>query len=402
MKKNILIISIYYPPIPSIASNRIYSFSKYLDKDKYNVFVHTISSDYDIKEDLDIKVSREKNDILFKSAVFDKRTNLFFHYLKVIYNKLLNLLFSYPYRAWLKRSEKSLQKLIKDQNIDLILSSFSPVETHLLALKLKDKFPDIKWIADFRDEMSQNPFIDKRTKKVYEALEREIFSKVDGVSSVSKPILDEFKRVPTNKKILFQEIRNGYDFELDPPSKQNKLFTISYIGNFYAQRNPNNFLKALDELYKSGLIKDIRVDFIGVKTHFEIPKSLKDVVFVQDSISHESAIKKMKESDLLLLIHPNNGKKGVYTGKLFEYLASLNPILALVDKEDVAAKLIKKCKAGYIADFDDIKEIKIMIQKAYHDKKSDKEFNPDIDHIKLHHRKEQTKRLQKLIKELLS
>ena len=43
MKKNILIISIYYPPIQSIASNRIHSFAKYLDKEKYNVYVHTLA-----------------------------------------------------------------------------------------------------------------------------------------------------------------------------------------------------------------------------------------------------------------------------------------------------------------------------------------------------------------------
>jgi len=33
-----------------------------------------------------------------------------------------------------------------------------------------------------------------------------------------------------------------------------------------------------------------------------------------------------KESDALLLIHPSNGRKGIFTGKLFEYLGVLKPI----------------------------------------------------------------------------
>jgi hypothetical protein len=63
----------------------------------------------------------------------------------------------------LKKWQKSvLNKMMSIQNentFDLILSSYSPVEPHLVAMDFLDKNPTIPWIADMRDEMSCNPFI---------------------------------------------------------------------------------------------------------------------------------------------------------------------------------------------------------------------------------------------------
>lgn len=114
-------------------------------------------------------------------------------------------------------------------------------------------------------------------------------------------------------------------------------------------------------------------------------------------VSHIKALEFMSQSDVLLLIHPNNGWKGVYTGKLFEYSGMLRPIIALIDKSDVAAKLIKDCRAGYVADSDNIEEISHIILQAYNDWKSGTRLNYNVELIKSLHRKEQVKILGELI-----
>ncbi|HFU75889.1 MAG TPA: hypothetical protein ENK66_06540 [Arcobacter sp.] len=203
-----------------------------------------------------------------------------------------------------------------------------------------------------------------------------------------------------NDKVIFREIRNGYDFELEETFTDNKSFTITYTGNFYGDRNPDNFLKALNTILSDDSAKKIKVQFVGVKTHFTIPPLLQDVVKVLPPLPHTKAIEIMKQSDTLLLIHPSNGRKGVYTGKLFEYLATLKPIIALVDEEDVAAKLIRDANAGYISDNANIEKIEKILLQAYDEweSKTPRQFN--IELIKKHHRKEQTKRLENLIEEL--
>lgn len=397
MKKNILIISIYYPPIQSIASNRIYSFAKYLDKEKYNVYVHTLGDNNSIKNDNNIVVQRVKNDILFKPLLFTKRTNKLIHYAKVIYNKFVKYFFEDEYRGWIRKSLNILPQFLKEKNIDIVISSYAPTAPHSVALELKKEFPHLKWIADMRDEMSQGLGLHLKLRKKYQNLENEIFTYANAVTSVSKPLVDEFASLSNNKNVIFCEIRNGYDFELDERKADYDVFTISYTGNFYGDINPTNFLKALNNLLQKDNTKKIHIQFVGVKTHFEIPKLLQDKISIVSPVSHSKAIEIMKNSDALLLIHPTNGRKGVYTGKLFEYLASLKPIIALIDEDDVASKLIQKANAGYVCDNDNIEKIGIILEEAYTEwkEKRKREFNLEI--IKKHHRKEQVKRLEKVI-----
>jgi glycosyltransferase involved in cell wall biosynthesis len=401
MKKNILIISIYYPPIQSIASNRIYSFAKYLSKEKFKVYVHTLDEGKSFTSDLEgVNVSRVKNNSFFKRFIIEKKSNKLIHYSKVIYNKLLALFVTDSYAFWTKNSIVYLSKKIKDEKIDIIFSSFSPASSHIVALALKEKYPHLIWISDMRDEMSASPFIGNKQKRRYIALENKIFENCDALTSVSKPILNEFRDMSHRKNIIFREIRNGYDFKIEKKMNKNTIFTIVYMGNFYGERNPDTFLRAFSELVKEDKIDNFEIKFIGVKTHFYIPENLKNSLFIKDSIPHKDAIVEIKKSDCLLLIHPNNGRKGVFTGKLFEYLATLNPIIALVDTEDVAAKLIKSCNSGYVSELDDIENIKHIILEAFSDWTQDIKRDIKIDIIEQHHRKEQVKRLEKLIEEL--
>jgi hypothetical protein len=79
-KMNILIISYYYPPLQSIATNRIYSFAKYLNKEKYNITVLTVDNGIAIDDSQlleHVEVIRVKEKSLLQKAKFEKPTNLF-------------------------------------------------------------------------------------------------------------------------------------------------------------------------------------------------------------------------------------------------------------------------------------------------------------------------------------
>ena len=400
MKKNILIISIYYPPIQSIASNRIYSFAKYLDKEKYNVFVHTLGGENSIEKDSGIVIQRVKNSVVLKPLLFAKRTNKLIHYLKVIYNKCIKYFFEDEYRGWIRASSQNLPLFIKENNIDVVISSYAPTAPHFVALELKKEFTSLKWIADMRDEMSQGLGLSPKLKEKYVKLENEIFTYADAVTSVSRPLVDKFASLNTNHNMLFREIRNGYDFTLEEIISTNSAFTISYTGNFYGDINPVNFFRALSTFMKKNNTIKVFVQLVGVKTHFEIPEGLEDIVKIIPAVKHSKAIEIMKKSDALLLIHPSNGRKGVFTGKLFEYLASLKPIIALVDEDDVAAKLILDVNAGYVSDNGNIEKIEMIVEEAYQEWQEQRKRKFNIEIIKKHHRKEQAKCLEKVIDEI--
>jgi len=311
-------------------------------------------------------------------------------------------MFGNEYHKWEKLALWKAIALYGEKKYDIILSSYAPESTHRVALKLKKRFSDVKWIADMRDEMSKNPFIPSLKRRRLEILEKEILKHCNALVSVSAPILEEFRNsVKERRNIYFCEVRNGFDFDLELNRKRENVrkFIVSYVGNFYGRRNPRNFFRALVDL-DNEILKKMEVKFVGLTKPVLVPNKLKNIVELIPKVPHEEAISFMRNSDALLLIHPK-GRKGVYTGKLFEYLGVLRPIMALVDKEDVAAELIREANAGYIADFDDVDEIRNIIIKAYKD--WERGITPDfnIEVIRKHHRKKQVGKLESLIERLV-
>ena len=61
----------------------------------------------------------------------------------------------------------------------------------------------------------------------------------------------------------------------------------------------------------------------------------------------------LHEAALLLLVVPPEGGEGNHTGKLFPYLASGRPILALAPENNVAAELVRNSRSGLVAAPDD-------------------------------------------------
>ncbi|MCA1980912.1 MAG: hypothetical protein LDL10_05175, partial [Calditerrivibrio sp.] len=386
MDRNILIVSPFFPPIESVATNRILSFAKYLDKYKTTVIsLENRSSEakeekFKVADDREVNVVRIPDNSFFKKATFKKKTNLLFHNLKALYNRILLATMLDEYDGWMKGVLSYLEK--NRISFDVIITSFAPISSHLIGMELKKRYPEKLWIADMRDQMSSNIFFPLHYRKKIKPYEKEIVRYADCITAVSKPIIDDFKKIAeqTDKKIDFIEVRNGFDFEVEPDRyNPNKIFTVTYTGSFYGERNPENFFKATEELIKNSSIVDIKIVFLGVAKPTKIPGILKEKVIFRDRVSNEESIKIMKESDALLLIHPTTDIKGVYTGKLFEYIAVLRPIIALVDPQDVAAELITLSGSGFISDNNDLDGIKQNILKAYKVWSGEINFNPDLE-----------------------
>ncbi|MGC9061799.1 hypothetical protein [Calditerrivibrio sp.] len=400
MKKyNLLLITPFYPPVESVATNRMVAFCKYLKH--FNITVLTRSNKFHSDEMVDgVRVIRVPDRSLFKKATFNRKTNVFLHNIKALYNRILLFTQLDEYDGWRSSVFDYLNKNKPD--VDVVLSSFAPISTHIIALYLKNLNKKIVWVADMRDHMSSNIFFPERYRKKIGHYEGEILSRADIITAVSKPIIEEFEGKTQRKDIIFLEIRNGYDFEpcFDNPSA-NSVWTVTYTGTFYGLRNPDNFLKVVKELLQQGDIDDIRINFVGVTKPMVVDELLKEKVHFFDKVSNKESIDHMRKSDALLLIHPTSELKGVYTGKLFEYIGVVRPILALVDPDDVAADLIKKGNFGFVADNNDIEGIKKCILKCYDLWKNGEKFNPDIELVKTCHRRFQVEILEKRLMEEL-
>lgn len=360
----ILIISNFFYPQIHIASFRIEAFAKYFNKAGYDVTVITEGEHDMTKLWNGCKIQYVKDPAKLTRIIFKDNDSVLLHKIKALINTIYNQIFLDKKRAWRLKVNKLINNIIEDEEIDIILSSYGYLSPHLLALNLKLKNPSCKWIADMRDEMSTNPFfsswISFRLKKV----EKVILNNADLILSVSAPILNAFSN-NCNKNTNFLEIKNGYDFKEYKEHDFQEKFTLSYIGSFYGSIRPDILIEALLELKKLRRISlNFEFKIVGNRKPIEIPADLRDNILQYPRVPHEQAIEKMKETDVLLIIHPK-GRKGVYTGKLFDYLAINRIILAIVDPNDVIADVLEETNAGYAVDIDDLKSIENMIEYCY-------------------------------------
>ncbi|MGZ3691581.1 MAG: hypothetical protein ACXVAX_08755, partial [Pseudobdellovibrio sp.] len=318
--------------------------------------------------ELGVKVIRLKVRHWLSREKMSGQNSAVIHKLKALKNKFLNQFVPDMepgfYRAFCKTEPVAN---LKDFNF--ILSSYSPLSAHLIGLKLKKQYPQVKWIADFRDEMSFHPGFTKVIKRRLAKIEKEILELCDYVSSVSLPILNQFKSVSSQPD--FVEIRNGFDFPvIKAEETQRDIFRIVYTGTFYGKRKPDMFLKGLAQLMKKKPDLKVAVDFYCGDVPLSVPKALEGVVRVHEKVEYAQVPEILQKASLLFLSQAPENNIGAFSGKIFDYLAVNRPIFALVDKNDVAAQLIEEARAGYICHQSDSlteSDIEMALEKVHED-----------------------------------
>lgn len=392
----ILLITNYYYPKKSVATNRMLAYAKYLTKHGHNVYVLTDGNGGRLRID-DIDVYYVANKSYIKKLDVTVKESRFRHYVKCAYNILLSY-FNVDSGRWKHDAIEEARVIINEKNIDFIIASYPTIEPLQIAHALKKEFPNLKYIADMRDALwaptMPKLFVNRNVRLGTKALKTSNI-----VIAACKPNLDRYKElVGVDSGVIYREIRNGFDFNLSEPiHSENEFCNIVYSGSFYGDIKPNNFFKAVSNIIDD---RKIRITIIGNKAPILIPEKLSNYVEQIEWMEYSELINYLKShADLLLMIIPKSREKGVFSGKIFDYIACLKPVLGLVPTDDIAAELLTEVNACYLAENEKIDEIQLRIVEAYRDweNKKNYEFNKTI--IMRHHREAQVSILDSIIKE---
>ena len=290
-----------------------------------------------------------------------------------------NFLIPDPRRFWIKPSVRFLCKYLKENSVNAVISTGPPHSMHMIALGLKKKFPDLPWIADFRDPWTNIDFYDdlhltKLADYIHHKQEKKVVQATDCLVSVSRTCISDFIELQPKKTKI---ITNGYDAEdiTDIKNQLDNSFSISHIGLLNAARNPQTLWKVLGILCteNADFKSDLQIQLIG-KIDFSVPESIRknglnDCLKKIDYLPHAEAIEKQQSSQLLLLLINNTqSAKGILTGKFYEYMASQRPILGIGPVDGEAADILRQTESGTMADFDDetaIREAVLTFYKQY-------------------------------------
>ncbi|MDR4952643.1 glycosyl transferase family 1 [Chryseobacterium sp. ES2] len=428
-QKKILIITYYWPPAGGPGVQRWLKFAKYLPDFGWKPIIYTPENPSyplldetlmkDVPENIEMVRTKiwepyqlaeklNKSNKKFKAGQFDVGKNQSWKSKLSIWVRG-NFFIPDARVFWVKPSVTFLEKYLKENKIDTIVTSGPPHSLHLIGLGLKSKMPDLKWIADFRDPWTEISYykhlkLTKSSDKKHRQLESSVFKNANITLATSYTDAENFRKAGANAVC----ITNGFD-ESDSGKKEERQksenkFTLSYIGVLEQLRNPENLWKVLDELVKenSEFAADFKLKFVGriddkILQTIE-NSSLKDHILNLGYLAHGKAVEEMQNSDILLITNfPNDSSKGIIPGKIFEYLASGKQILSFGPDKADAAKILEETQAGKHFNYQDAETIKKFILEKYELWKNDSLLE-NTQHIEQFSRKNLTQQLTEVLK----
>lgn len=360
-KSDILCVHYYFPPIRSGAVLRNYYFSRAFSP--YFDTIHVITSDNAQtreQEPLELPNNLKRYEVKTMDYRSLKRFSAHkptgtkssptFQFLTKIQKTLpFHFIIGEGSLAYIYFAYRKAKLLIKKYNVSMIYSSFMPYADHLIAFLLKRKFPDLIWVADFRDLQVEPMYKNIYFEGMNKCIEAFLLKKADLITTISSPFADYLSLFGRTLSVPKGVSVRSYKKTI------NKKFKIVYTGHLAGEfrdgRYLLNALKILNDKYpdKFQFIYAGRDGNSWAKWFKE-----KDILSIYKDcgyLSRKDTLILQQESDLLLLLTSSTPKyKGVFTGKLFEYLETKSPILNIINgiEDEVFEQLFSELNAGKI------------------------------------------------------
>jgi len=290
---------------------------------------------------------------------------------------------------WIEEAVKVFIENNEKKKYDIIMTRIFPPESHVVGLRIKKKYPDVRWIASFGDPLAINPYelktyvADRFRNRFGRLLMKHpqklipLFSKITPFSglkilanmqrlhnSVIKnadyyifPSVDQCKymmgRTYNKNKSKYLIIPHSFDKSMYPENinTQADNFVFTYIGHADNYRNPSGFIHALKLLkgLNPEILKKIKLKLVG-----NYPFWIKDMVFAfflydnvefYKPVDYHNSLRYMKEADCL--IHIDAFFDFIPQGSIFlaskiiDYIGTRKPILGLTTNNSTAGKLLE-------------------------------------------------------------
>ncbi|HHY55691.1 MAG TPA: glycosyltransferase family 4 protein [Chloroflexi bacterium] len=327
-----------------------------------------------------------------------------------------------PALYWALRIVPLARRIIEQEQIDVVFTTVPPWSALITGAQLRH-LTGRPWVADFRDPWTDNAFVYFPTtprRWLDKHLERSLLRQTDAVIAETPPNLAALVQKTRPNQRLFATIPNGWDREdfpdlasvragLPPSASADGRIVLLHPGSAY-QGEPLPLLWGVERLAATGEVDldRLRFHFVGAVHPMDrqtIERSPQGFRFHFDTqrISHDQALRLMREAHVLLLLLRRKGPR-VASGKLFEYLVAGRPVLASGAVNGVAGQIVRRCGVGCVVEPDDIDGMAQMLRSVITDYAhlAAKVYQPDWNEIERYERRLLTSRLAATFDQLLT
>jgi glycosyltransferase involved in cell wall biosynthesis len=344
---NLLLVAYFYPPCRDTGAHRPTAMVKWLRRLGHRVTVLTTSAygagdgapEDGVVRTPDLQRLRarlhghDRVDALFDSDTYSGRPHILSRV--IVPEPLL--------AAWAPFARMRALRLNRSERFDCVITSSPPESVHAVGKALRRR--GVPWIVDLRDawtfEPIRPPFPTALQRRLDERLEGRWLRSADAVVCVSGAVAHDLRqRLGIEPRL----VPNGWDPDLIDADEAGDAaagildpdrVSLVYTGRFGSYgRDPAPLIRALGELGRTDAQQASRLELVvaGPLTAAEAELMRTDVsparIVVTGTLTRERAIALQRAADgLLLLASPRRTQ--LLNFKLFEYLATGRPILAL-------------------------------------------------------------------------
>ena len=437
--KRVLIITYYWPPTGGSGVQRWVKFARYLPQEGWQPVIYTPENPEQLAVDttLEAEVPAEaeiiKTRITEPYELYKKFLRKSGHSKEAVevnpvnaQNKSFlqkvamwirgNLFRPDPRCMWIGPSVRFLKKYLKEHPVDLIVSTGPPQSMHLIGRRLARE-TGLPWVADFRDPWTKIFYFKhlsmmKSTVKWHERMERKVLDEADTVVAVSPLVQKEFQEMTQTPVEL---ITNGFDENdfiaaghPEAAGGADADFVITHTGLFAADGNPTVLWEVLAEkcLNDKQFKEKLKIKLIG-RTDIQITEALEKAGLTENCIDmgyqpHAAAVEEQRKASLLILpLRKEPEYKAVLPGKLFEYMASMRPVLGIGQPDGAMSMILNQTKTGVVLDWNDRKSIARYVDFCW-EKHKKGELNVEDADISRFTRRELTASMARLFDTLTS
>lgn len=236
---------------------------------------------------------------------------------------------------------------------DVIVGTYPPF-VNLAAAGRLARSSGLPWVADLRDLPDE--FGDHDALRVRRAVrvETKLCRDAAALITVSEPLAAQLR---SRHDAPVSVVLNGFnedDFSGPPPCRDETVFEIVYAGKLDEYRKARAILDPLASLIIEGSIdpSKLRISFFG-RVYGEFLRNLEGhpceaSVVHHGFVPHGESLRRQRAADVLLFLSHRSGI-GIFTSKIFEYLAAGRPILSIPGDNGVTDRILAETRSGHVA-----------------------------------------------------
>ena len=245
--------------------------------------------------------------------------------------------------GWIRPALKRACRIIEEERPDIIFTSAPPYSVHLIGRALKRRY-QLPWVADFRDPWLENHAYNTAPRMapsmwINRRMESAVLNGADHIIST----MQSQRRLlwgKTERSIKsFTTVPNGFedqDWKNTDELERTSKFYVSHFGTIYSEGLDDDFAAEIARIVRKNRAfqRDFALRLIGSvpsEVQMVLSKELhRDNLHISPPVKPEMVQEMLRQEQLLLLL-VNRGENHRYShpSKVYEYMASGNPILAI-------------------------------------------------------------------------